>query len=288
MKRAFVFLVFLSFVFAVDSELLGQEPDLDPLLAFAREPLRFDSFCFCGETFPRCEFDNPRRVERLVGPYKLTAPKKEAGRYAAVVEIARPGRVSERFFTLYHLAGNPKQSLGAAGATLTLPKGTGIDPTIVRSQNDDVDGFVTQTALDALRREPAGAALLAGLLDLTQLKKAGKAADDDRGSYRERQWWVDFRRKYYGIDKLYPKRFECPQIVKCNPAPMVRDGSLAAAGMKPGAKLAIDEACQTWARENGIGFSMCVVRRGVVIINKGYGTFQGKAVTAETPGILAS
>lgn len=58
--------------------------------------------------------------------------------------------------------------------------------------------------------------------------------------------------------------------------------------MKPGAAGAIDAAAQAWVRENGIGFGLCVVRSGVVVVNKGYGEFQEKPVAADTPASLAS
>lgn len=187
MKRLAQLLLILAICPSVTGGLVGQESDRTALLAFAQEPLRFDSFCFSGDKFPSCQFENPRRVEQLIGPYKLnvtfydaagqvvTAPRKEAGRYAAIVEIERRGRLSKRFFTLYHLAGNPKLGLDATGARLALPKGTGIDPAVVKDQTDDVDAFVMQAAFNALKREPAGAALLAGLHDLSELKRAGKA-----------------------------------------------------------------------------------------------------------------
>jgi CubicO group peptidase (beta-lactamase class C family) len=69
---------------------------------------------------------------------------------------------------------------------------------------------------------------------------------------------------------------------------VVHEGTLAEAGMKADAAATIDAACESWVKENGNGFSLCVVRRGVVVLNKGYGQYQGKPVTAETPGVLAS
>jgi CubicO group peptidase (beta-lactamase class C family) len=270
------------------------------LLSFAAERIRFDSFTFSGDQFPACRFENPERVEKLVGPCTLfitwydaqgkivTTPGKEAGRYAAVVEIRRPERISKRFFTLYHLAGNARWQVRASGTALSLPKGTAIDPAILQGQGDDIDDLATHALSDALKKEPAGAALLAGLHDLGDLRRAGKALPDDRASYRERQWWVDFRRKYYGYDKLYPARFVCPTPVTGDRAPVLRAGTAAEAGMASDAVATIDAACAAWARENGHGFALSVARRGVLILNNGYGQQDGKAVTPTTPSILAS
>jgi CubicO group peptidase (beta-lactamase class C family) len=275
-------------------------PGRAALLAFVQEPLRFESFCFSGDTFPPCRFEHPERVEKLIGTYTLktiwydtqgkvvTAPHKAAGRYAAVVEIHRPGRVSKRFFTLYHLQGKARGLVRAAGATMMLPREAAIDPGVVQSQREEVDDLVTRALSDALKKDPAGAALLAGLHDLTERQRAGKAIPDDHGGDRERQWWVDFRRRYYGFDKRYPEAFVCPRPLRGKPAPLVPPGTLAEAGMKADARARIDAACAAWLKENLNGFGLCVVRRGVLVVNQGYGQVDGKAVTDLTAAVLAS
>jgi CubicO group peptidase (beta-lactamase class C family) len=265
---------------------------------FARE-LLFDSFCFTGDQFPACEFRRPDRMEKLLGRYTLkttwydsdgkvvTAPRKEPGRYAAVVEIDRPGRVSKRFFTLYHLNGR-RRDARATNSRLILPPGAGVDPELLDKQQNDVDLLVTQAVSTAMAKEPDAAALLAGLHDLAALRRAGKADPDDHATYRERQWWVDFKRKYYGYDKQFPERFVCPRPIEGKPARVVRQGTLTEAGMKADALETIDAACASWVKENPVGFSMCVIRHGVIVLNRGYGQSQNQPVTPDTPGIMAS
>jgi CubicO group peptidase (beta-lactamase class C family) len=58
--------------------------------------------------------------------------------------------------------------------------------------------------------------------------------------------------------------------------------------MKPEARSEIDAACAAWLKENGVGFGLCVARRGVIVVNEGYGQWQGKPVTPATPAVLAS
>jgi WD40 repeat protein/CubicO group peptidase (beta-lactamase class C family) len=272
----------------------------DKLPGFAAEALRFDPFVFSGNKFPTCSFERPAEVEKLIGPYTLktsyydaegkevAAPHKAAGRYAAVVEIHHRGRVSKRFFTLFHLDGNARLNNNDLRGTFVLPTPGDIEPDVGNAQAEDVERYANQVIGKALVREPAGAALLAGLHDLSQARRAGKEVADDRASARERQWWVNFKRKYYGYDKSYPQPFVCPVPLKGKPAPIVREGSLPEAGMKADALDTIDAACSAWARENGNGFGMCVIRRGVVVLNRGYGQSQGKPVTADSPGVLAS
>jgi hypothetical protein len=74
---------------------------------------------------------------------------------------------------------------------------------VLQSQSEDAEDLATRTLTAALKKDPAAAALLAGLHDPSQLRRAGKTTDADRASHRERQWWVDFKHKYYGYDKLY-------------------------------------------------------------------------------------
>jgi CubicO group peptidase (beta-lactamase class C family) len=293
-------------------------PDPAALREFAREALAFEPFCFTGDQFPTCAFQHPERVEKWIGPYKLkttwydgagkivTAPAKGPGRYAAVVEIATPDRTSKRFYTLFHLGGKHRD-VRALGARLAFPHGgTGIEQELIDRQRDDVDDVVTRAVATAMSQQPEVAALLAGLHDLNQLQRLGKASPDEHASDRERQWWVDFKRRYYGYDKRYPDHFVCPRPLKGKPAPEVRKGTLAEAGMKADARDKIDAACAAWAKENGTGFSMCVVRRGIIVLDQGYGQteYQGvtsldaakflngspnhQPITAATSGVLAS
>ena len=91
---------------------------------------------------------------------------------------------------------------------------------------------------------------------------------------------------------VYPKEFVCPQIVEGLAAPTLRDGAPADAGMKDDAVETIDSACEAWVKEVGVGFSLCVARHGVIVLNHAYGTHgvgpdKDKAFTPETRGPLA-
>lgn len=66
----------------------------EDLLAFSRELIVFEPFCFTGDRFPSCAFEHPERVAQQIGPYSLnttfydeagtivTVPGKSPGRYA--------------------------------------------------------------------------------------------------------------------------------------------------------------------------------------------------------------
>src|SRR5436305_1490875 len=45
----------------------AKPPDRDALLAFAGEPLRFETFCFSGDAFPACRVEHPEADEPSTG-----------------------------------------------------------------------------------------------------------------------------------------------------------------------------------------------------------------------------
>ena len=146
---------------------------------------------------------------------------------------------------------------------------------------------------EAAQKEAAEAVMVAVLHDLTALKAAGKPLPDDTLNKLDRQWWVDFKRHYYGYDEMYSKEFVCPAVMKGKAARVLRDGTPAEAGMKDDAVKTIDAACEAWVNSVHIGFSLCVVRHGVVVVNKGYGKQtsgpnKDEPYTASTRGPLAS
>lgn len=141
--------------------------------------------------------------------------------------------------------------------------------------------------------EATEAVQAAGLYELSALKAAGKEMPGDSLRSLDRQWWVTFKRRYYGYDRLFPGTFRCPVEFKGKAAVMVHEGGLSEAGFKNTALAAIDRAAAAWVKEVGIGFNLCVVRHGVIVVNKGYGTrgvgpHMMETYSADTTGPLAS
>src|SRR5262249_51264009 len=73
-----------------------------------------------------------------------------------------------------------------------------------------------------------------------------------------------------------------------DPAPVVREGSEAEAGMKPGTREKVDAVLTEWAADDDQPFAVCVVRKGVIVLHKAYGTRDGKPMTVDTPSWMAS
>ncbi len=306
----------------VSSAASAQEPpSAEAMQEYIMHQIRFGPFCFDTSEFPSCDFDDPDAVEGLIGPYTITASfydgagnpvtsAEKPGRYAAVVEVHRANDLtSKRFVTLFRLAGAPSTSDENAGTGQTaymqdaLLDAAGIDKTLADDHKDEFEQLnrsriprtntVTPAQGQSTQKETIEAFMVAALHDLTALKAAGKPVPGGSLMGMERQWWVGFKRHYYGYDKVYSNEFVCPAVMDGETARVLREGTPAEAGMADNAVETIDAACEAWVKDVGIGFSLCVVRHGVIVVNKGYGTQArgpeaDKAFTASTRGPLAS
>ena len=252
-------------------------------------PVGVKEYAFAGDAFPAPTFAPSPEVVKLAGPfavaatyYDRTGAKVETptvpGPYFAVVTVAPKNRPPlTRHVTLYRLA----KPLGT-----DLPAALGIDPKQVERQAK----LVADTAKDRPPADLAGDARYARLLAGLALAPAGTATptrQDDAFAY-ERQAWVTLRRKLTGLDKEFPKPVDAPWLAKGPAAPVVRAGTETEAGMKPGTAAKIDAALTAWAADDDQAFAVCVVRRGVVVIHKAYGTRDGKPMTTDTPSWMAS
>lgn len=210
--------------------------DVLRLEALVMERMACDNARFDGTAFPKCDFEHPDLVGRLIGPYTVRTSFYDAagnpvttaeatGRYGALVEIApSEGRPMRRFCTLFRSDGGPDPRHGVAA----------------------------------------------------------------RATEIDRQWWVTFKRKYYGLDKVYPGGIICPVPRVGKIAPALRTGSLAEAGMKADAADKLDALCRQWEQAAKEPFSVCVARHNVVFFHRAYGTHAGVPVETTTPVRTAS
>jgi CubicO group peptidase (beta-lactamase class C family) len=68
----------------------------------------------------------------------------------------------------------------------------------------------------------------------------------------------------------------------------VRPGTLADAGVKEGTAEKLDALLQEWAANDDQPFAVCIVRKGVIVLHKAYGTRDGKPMTVDTKSWMAS
>jgi len=264
--------------------------------------LIFQPYCFHGEALPKVDFEQPLLAEQVIGPYSIettyydadfreVAQALEAGRYGAVVQIAPEAgdRPIRRFRTLYRMPERIewwtiKSPMSFAWSDEVNEK-LGLAPAVVAAQSNAIGDFVKWQIVDGFSRDHAAAELFAGLSEIGPSTQPMSPADLEALS---RQWWVECKRKFYGTDRIYPEPFVCPRPVEGKSAPVVRDGTLEEAGMKPDAAKEIDAVLNDWSKHSDHAFAVCVVRHGVIVLHKAYGIREGEPMTVDTKSWMAS
>jgi predicted esterase len=200
----------------VNSEACGQVeiPSINEARARTfqwQKPRAYPGCVFSGATFPGVNFDNPLWIENLVGTYAISTVYYDAdynevksaekpGRYGAVAEIATEGGdVYRRCVTLFRQAEdvNWRDEEGLV-PEVKLPPGLGIDPEVVRKQQDTLASFVKWQTVSGLSEEPYGAILLAGL---SEMRPGDKPAVERTGvEARNQKWWARLQDKLGVLD----------------------------------------------------------------------------------------
>jgi CubicO group peptidase (beta-lactamase class C family) len=255
--------------------------------------LGFPRYVLDNDAFPKPAFDQPAQADKLLGPHTIKTtyydsnyrPVESAqanGPYAAVVVVTpKTGRPLTRYFTLYRIT-PPTAAFNDNHSYLAAT--TGIPRAALEREARLVVEYL-KNDITAWAGNQRGARLLAGL---HQTKTVGpvRAKTEDAFAW-ERQWWVGLHRKLTGLDKTYPKAFVAP-TPRDRPAPVVRAGTEAEAGVKPGTAEKLDKLLQTWADDDDQAFAVCVVRKGVIVLHRAYGTRDGQPMTVDTKSWMAS
>lgn len=270
------------------------------LRAFVVEPLEFRPGLFAGAAFPRVDFDHPEAIEPLIGPYAIK-PKffdrenrpvgqpAEPGPYSAVIEIVpKEGRTHRRFRTLFGLPGEIEADRTfAAEDAGGIARAFGLDAAVVARQARLVADTFKGRPFSELAADSNVARLLAGLSD----SRAGDGSFVPRQEDAfviDRQRLVDLKRKLDGLDRAFPDPVLAPTPFEGKPATVVHEGTAAEAGVREDAAEKIDAACQGLAADTDQAFTICVVRHGVLVILKAYGTRDDRPMTVDTKSWMAS
>lgn len=245
----------------------GAEPvpakltDAERAAAYANLSPVADRYVLDDEAFPNFKLSEPELTRELLGDYQLNA-KVYGPDYGVVTSAMQPGR----YGVVIEITPEADRKLATTRRFLTLfrlPKGKRLGP-----QN-------AEAALDlaAQFEVPPG---------------ESPASFYHQAAERDRQWWVGLKRRLYGFDKQFPQPFRSPMPIEGAPARVVREGTLAEAGMKPDTTRQLDELLSTWAADSDTGFDVCIVRHGVIVLHKAYGQRQGKPLTTESMTHLTS
>ena len=253
---------------------------------------------FSGSELPEIRYKRNLWIESLIGPYELNTIYYDAdynvvetadtpGRYGAVVEIATEyGQTFRRFVTLYQQPERLSWWRHEMPAHFVLPPEIGVLPQSAALYPDAIANFIKWRVVDSFDRNSEGARLFAGLHETEQSETQNDFYSEPW--QKDRQWWVGLKRKLYGWDERWPAPFVCPLPKEGEPAPVVRTGSLEEAGMKPDAAAQIDAVLTQWSNDSDEAFAVCVVRHGVIVLHKAYGTRDGEPMTVDTRSWMAS
>ena len=291
---------------AIDGQLLKTvdlpNPDAVRAEAFMNADLNFDPSVFSGTAFPDCDFAQPAYVEDLIGPYtiattfydadyNLVTTAEKPGRYGAVVEIkAEDGKTYRRLRTLFRTQGDMHWWRNGPSQAIAFPTESGIDPAVTARQKFSAYRFLQSLVGDSFTGDVWTQSFTPAYLSYLYETKpdAPDTTVFDDFMARDRQWWVGLKRKLDGSDQLYPGPFVCPKPLVGKPAPVVHEGTLKEAGMKPGSVEKLDAVLKEWSADTDQPFAVCLVRHGVVVLHKAYGMRDGKPMTVDTRSWMAS
>ena len=129
-----------------------------------------------------------------------------------------------------------------------------------------------------------------GAVELASLLEAGNATASARPGQRQMEnatRHVLLKRKLMGLADqplLIPK----PRPLNDKPAPVLRSGSLADAGISESEIQEIESSLDDWYATSQEPMAVVIARNGVIALAKGYGTLEDKPVTVDTPMLLHS
>ena len=259
----------------------------DPRRLAARELMEMKVICdphvFTGVELPPCGPERPTRIEGLAGRFgvrtryfdsgfrEVTAAERP-GRYGAVVEIdTEHSGVLRRYRTLFR---QPDP------VSWWREKGVLASVRIIAE-------YAKWRFVESQEEDAGGAAHLAGLYEEDPGAEEPVGPGNDAEA-RDRQWWVDLKRRLRGAEAGGAEPFVCPRPLAGEPAPVLRPGSATEAGMSPAVVAGIDSLCRVWAEQSDQGFAVALARRGVLVLHEAYGMRDGRPMTVDDRSWMAS
>jgi CubicO group peptidase (beta-lactamase class C family) len=300
------FVLLLAPVLAVAAPIRepAAKPDLARVkaLALSEATVAFDRYVFCGDEYPRERLQHLPVLKDVLGlgtTYSVsyfaadrsaaaTGPENP-GPYAASIRIrAKEGRELVRFVTLYRTAKSvPDNKRFGPGEFGEFARVMGVNVEVVKQHADRIAKSMGKRTFGEWSCDPVSARLLAGMF-LSKPATGPVHSWNDAGAV-ERQWWLDLKHnRIFRGEVPAGNPFVCPRPREGKPAPEVRTGSEERAGVKKGTAENIDTVLQAFAKDTDQAFAVCIVRKGVIVLHKAYGTRDGNPMTVDTSSWMAS
>jgi len=274
-----------------DSSLAGRQARVK---AFLEEELDCDRYVFPRGRFPGLGWKRPETVERLVGTCALTVEffdhtyarvtrAEHTGRYGAVVSGRTPdGFEVVRFVTLYCSDAYLDDYSPDVPIMMRSLSGFGVSKAQWQSYERSLRKFSFGSLLTFPRQNADAAIFLAGL---SEHQPGGELTDTPR--LRDRQWWIEFKRRHYGIQQpgmalnvqLLAKVAPVLQEKGASPVPPYGSGDLQL----------LKDVCSAWTDSSGQPMTALIVHKGTIVFHQSFGkTADGTSMSRSTPSWMAS
>ncbi len=247
--------------------------------------------------FPALEWDKPYLVAHVLGDFPLQARWFD-GELNEVEHPNKPGRYA------YYVEGKPAEGpiIRRAGTVFCRPKYwfawndkpkaypdflpvDGLSRSTWKKHQEAIAAHSGRTVLLSILRQEQGAVLLSFLHEMESSNlQAGPMVTP---VIRDHEYQLALKRKVLEATREIAT-LKRPRRSQNRRAPTLRAGSEEEAGFKPGAAARIREVCQNWAAESGEPFTALVARRGVVVLDGAFGTYDWGPLTRQTPSEMAS
>jgi len=213
--------------------------------------------------------DGRLRVRWFDADLDETTKPARPGRWGALIEATAPnGTPVRRSMTFFCRPPYFLLLLFPADYTAPLAYIPGpILPEVWREHQTEFDRVSKDLLFRALNDTEAGTILLAGLSGAKPLGRAPLYVES--ATALNEAYHLRLKLKVLGLqDRVRPLN---PPRKRATPAPALRDGTPAEAGMRPDAVAKIRAVCESWAKDSGEPFVTLVARNGVIVIHEAFG-----------------
>lgn len=238
------------------------------------------SYIFNPGQPPRIVWRDAEEVRRLGGDPKprvrwFDAEFNEAdvprarGRWAAYIEATAPNGTPVRRAMTFYCRPNDWLLYEPPKLSASWPYQPGpIAEQVWLERGEEFPNALEETALRSFLDSEMASILMAGLTDAKPLGHPARPIDS--AAVLNDDFHLGLKLKLMGLAGK-TRVLQPPRRRTGPPAPVLREGSAAEAGVAPDAKAKIDAVCRAWANDSGVPFVTLVARHGVIVTHEAFG-----------------
>jgi CubicO group peptidase (beta-lactamase class C family) len=213
--------------------------------------------------------DGQLRVRWFDADLNEAAKPARPGRWGASIEGTAPnGTPVRRAMTFYCRPPYFLFFLFPPDYSIAFPEKThSISPAVWREHQDEIAPVPKALLFKAVNDDEAGIVLFAGLAGAKPLGRP--ALTTESMAVLNEDYHFALKRKLQGLENKF--RAVKPARKRATPAPVLRQGAMAEAGMSPDAATRIRAICKAWADDSGEPFVTLVARHGVIVTHEAFG-----------------